>query len=388
MDISIDFPKGMEGNIRLDQIEVCVVDGESEKGKWDTLVKEHHYLRDATLCGPQIRYAASCRGKTVALISFSIAAWHLSARDKWIGWDERQRLSRLGLVVQNSRFLIMPGISTPNLASRVLSLVLKRLPDDWMERHGKPVLLVETFVDKCFPGTSYRADNWKRLGETRGFSRGGPDFYRLNQAPKTLWVKELVPGAAEMLGSPSLPPEYVRHERPLESDEQARVFTSGALESLYDVFNSLSDGRRAAGRRHRLASCLAIVACGFLVGCGGLGECAELGRELKPAQMRALRMRRNPKTREFEAPCHNTLWRVMEVVDTTEFEAMVAKWHNTTDKKPPAAYALDGKTLRNSVDSNGDALHVVSVISHEGSTPFLPRRRRTTKEGRARPQEI
>ena len=383
--INTRFSRGMSGNVRLDQVEVWAVEDEREKEKWNALVVKHHYLHSATLCGPQIRYAASCRGKTVALISFSIASWHLATRDAWIGWDERQRLSRLHFVAQNSRFLIMPYVNTPNLASKVLSLCLKRLPADWEERHGHPILAVETFVEKCYPGTSYRADNWTRLGETRGFSRGGPEFYRLNEAPKTLWVKELRPGAAKLLGSASLPADIAPFERELESDEQARVFKSKTLESLYDVFASIPDPRCPSGRRHRLPTCLAIVACGFLLGCGGLQECADLGRELKTAQMRALRMRRDPKTKEFEAPCQNTLWRIMSMIDTTEFERLVGQWHNAAAEKLPAAYALDGKTLRGSLDGNGNALHVVSAISHD-RTPFFSRRRQTTKDGREKPR--
>ena len=248
--INTRFSRGMSGNVRLDQVEVWAVEDEREKEKWNALVVKHHYLHSATLCGPQIRYAASCRGKTVALISFSIASWHLATRDAWIGWDERQRLSRLHFVAQNSRFLIMPYVNTPNLASKVLSLCLKRLPADWEERHGHPILAVETFVEKCYPGTSYRADNWTRLGETRGFSRGGPEFYRLNEAPKTLWVKELRPGAAKLLGSASLPADIAPFERELESDEQARVFKSKTLESLYDVFASIPDPLFRVGVNH------------------------------------------------------------------------------------------------------------------------------------------
>lgn len=386
MAISTRFSKGMGGNVRLDHVKVRVAESETDRERWNELVCAHHYLHDARLCGPQIRYVAECRGKCVALLGFSIASWHLAPRDRWIGWDERQRLSRLGFVAQNSRFLIMPGVETANLASRVLGLCQARLADDWMERYGHPLLLLETFVDKCYPGTSYRADNWTRLGETQGFSRGGPGFYRANEAPKTLWVKELRAGAAALLSSPCLPPDLAPHERKLDGDEQARVFTVKTMESLHDVFKALPDPRRAAGRRHSLASCLTIVACGLLVGCEGLKECADFGRELKQAQLRAIGTHRDRATSRYAAPCHNTLWRICSLVDPVEFERLVGEWYNSGVAAPPKAYALDGKTLCGSLDEDGNALHVVSALSHD-RTPFFSRRQRTTRAAKGRPQE-
>ncbi len=388
MAISTRFSKGMTGPIRLDQIKVRLVESDDETLRWSELVCEHHYLHDARLCGRQVRYVAECRGKCVALISFGTASWHLAGRDEWIGWDERQRLSRLHFVLQNSRFLVMPGVNTPNLASKVLSLCQKRLLGDWYARYHQPVLVLETFVERCYPGTSYRADNWIRLGETRGFRRGGPDFYCRNDAPKTLWVKELYPGARQDLSSCVLPAELAPFERKLDGDEQARVFTSKTLESLFDAFNALEDPRRREGRRHSLACCLSIVACGFLVGCEGLGECADFGRALKPAQMRALRMFQD-KNGIYRSPCHNTLWRVCSLIDPIEFERLIGEWYNFgVAREAPSVYALDGKTLRGSLDEDGNALHVVSVISHDDNTPFFFNPRRTIKVARVKPPGI
>ena len=143
MAITTSFSKGLEGSIQLSQIKVRPGETDAEKASWSQLICKHHYLHDASLCGRQIRYIAECRGKCVALISFGTYSWHLSGRDKWIGWNEAQRLSRLNFVLQNSRFLIMPGVSTPNLASKVLSLCQKRLVGDWLERFNQPILLLE-----------------------------------------------------------------------------------------------------------------------------------------------------------------------------------------------------------------------------------------------------
>ncbi len=386
MAIMTRFFKGFQGSIQLNQIKVRPVETNDEKARWNELICKHHYLHDATLCGRQIRYIAECRGKCVALISFGSSSWHLSGRDKWIGWDEAQRLSRLNFVLQNSRFLIMPEVTTPNLASKVLSLCQKRLSGDWLDRFNQPILLLETFVERCYPGTSYRADNWIRLGQTQGFSRCSSKFYRLNEAPKTLWVKELQPNAAKLISSIEMPADLAPFERKLDSDEQARVFTSKALDSLYDVFNALPDPRCRSGRRHSLACCLSIVACGFLLGCEGLGECTDFGRELKPAQMRALRMFKD-RNGNYKAPCHNTLWRIFSLIDPIEFECLIEQWCNSTTTKIPTAFALDGKTLCGSLDEEGNALHVVSAVSHECS-PFFFKRRRTAKVGKVKLHEI
>jgi len=385
MAICTSFSKGLEGPIQLSHVTVRPVKSEIEKLRWNELICQHHYLHNANLCGRQIRYVAECRGKCVALLSFGTSSWHLAGRDDWIGWNEHQRLSRLNFVLQNSRFLLLPGVRTPSLASKVLSLCQKRLNRDWQERYDQPILVLETFVDQCYPGACYRADNWKRLGQTRGFSRGGASFYRKNDTPKTLWVKELRRGAAKILSSLKLPVDLVPFERKLEVDEQTRMFTCKTLESLYDVFNALSDSRRRAGRRHSLASCLSLVACGFLIGCEGLGECANFGRELKPAQMRALNMYQD-RNGNYRSPCHNTLWRIFSLIEPLEFERLIGEWYNSGVQRPKAL-AMDGKTLRGSIDEDGNALHVVSVIS-QGHTPFFSKRRQTIKGEKERLQEI
>jgi hypothetical protein len=105
-------------------------------------------------------------------VSFSTPAWKCAARDRWIGWDLRHQYDRLHLVTNNSRFLIFPEYHVPNLASRILSLCQKRLPYDWQQSFGHPLLLLETFVDpQRFHGTVYKASNWLYVGDTKGFRR-------------------------------------------------------------------------------------------------------------------------------------------------------------------------------------------------------------------------
>lgn len=137
---------------------------------WNALMQAHHYLGAGPLCGAQIRYLirSSTHGWLGAL-SFSAATRRLKARDAWIGWSERARLTQLTKVVCNSRFLICPNVRVPNLASHVLALSVGRLASDWRERYSYAPVLVETFVDGTrFTGTCYRAANWEWLGQTAG----------------------------------------------------------------------------------------------------------------------------------------------------------------------------------------------------------------------------
>ena len=145
----------------------------------------------------------------VALLSFSAAAWKCAARDQWIGWSSRHQYDRLKLVVNNSRFLILPDWHIPNLGSRILSLCQKRLPTDWQSTFGHPVVLLETFVDpQHFRGTVYRAANWHHVGETRGFRRTGKGYSAMIHSPKMVFVKPLQPDAQLLLSGPVLEPPY------------------------------------------------------------------------------------------------------------------------------------------------------------------------------------
>jgi len=124
-------------------------------------MKAHHYLGALPKIGHSLWYVASFHGKWAALISFSAAAWKCAARDTWIGWNARYQFDRLHLIANNGRFLILPDYHYPNLASRILSLCERRISQDWQERFGYPLSLLETFVDpQYFHGTIYRAANW------------------------------------------------------------------------------------------------------------------------------------------------------------------------------------------------------------------------------------
>ena len=141
---------------------------------WDSLVRQYHYLGYQNLLGHRLKYLAFIQDRPVAALSFSAPALKLRVRDHYIGWSAEQRKLYLKHLANNSRFLILPWVQIPPLASHVLALTLRRLKQDW-ERHFQiPLWVVETFVDpRRFPGTSYKAANWQGLGSTSGFGKQG-----------------------------------------------------------------------------------------------------------------------------------------------------------------------------------------------------------------------
>jgi hypothetical protein len=159
---------------------------------WKGLMQAFHPLGGGPLCGAQIRYVVhSSRYGWLGGLSFSAPTWRLRPRDEWIGWSEAARRQHLQEVVNNSRFLIVPSVRVPHLASQVLSRCLQRLPLDWAARYGYAPVLVETFVDGArFAGTSYRAANWRHLGQTAARADPYPNG-KASSGPKQLYVYPL-----------------------------------------------------------------------------------------------------------------------------------------------------------------------------------------------------
>jgi hypothetical protein len=158
---------------------------------WNGYIQRYHYLGHQLIPGAQLRYFVFAGDQIVALLSFGASAWKTKPRDDLIGWTDEQRKRNLHLIVNNSRFLILPWIRQKNLASRILSLISKRLPQDWLSIYAYSPVLLETFVEKPrFTGTCYKAANWQFLGDTQG--RGKLDTLRLYNKPvKSIWVYPL-----------------------------------------------------------------------------------------------------------------------------------------------------------------------------------------------------
>ena len=198
---------------RLEELQpvqvVPVGSAESRTARtWNELLERYHPHGAGPLCGAQMRYAIrSRRGEWLGGLAFSAAAWRVAARDRWIGWSEAARREHLPQVIANSRFLLLPWLHVPHLASHVLGQALRRVGKDWQARYGYVPYLVETFVDAAQAGTCYRAANWQAVGQTQGRGRQDREHER-RQSVKQVWVYALHPQARARLGgrTPAPPP--------------------------------------------------------------------------------------------------------------------------------------------------------------------------------------
>jgi hypothetical protein len=169
-------------------------EGHSDQRLFRFLLQCHHYLGLRNSVGENLKYLVGDRhGRPLACLLFGAAAWKAKARDEWIGWTPEQRECTLPLLANNARFLVLPWVRVPHLASHVLGLVVRRIHADWTSKYGHGIELLETFVDReRFRGTCYRAAGWLHVGATAGRSRNDRD-QTLSVSIKDLYLRPLSP---------------------------------------------------------------------------------------------------------------------------------------------------------------------------------------------------
>jgi len=146
-----------------------------QEALFNSLIEHHHYLGYTQPVGEHLKYLVFARGRPIACMAFSSAPRHLGSRDRFIGWDKQARLKNIGLLAYNTRFLILPWVTVPHLASHILGRMARVLSADWQRLYGHPIYFVETFIDPArFRGTCYRAANWIYLGQTTGRGKDAP----------------------------------------------------------------------------------------------------------------------------------------------------------------------------------------------------------------------
>lgn len=172
----------------------------AENDLFHCLMDRYHYLGCKGHVGEHMKYIAFDRlNRPVACLLFGSAAWKTAPRDRFIGWDGSTRQRNLHLITNNTRFLILPWIRIPHLASFILGASLRRLRPDWMTKYGHDLCLVETFVDRSrFAGTCYQAANWRRIGKSKGRSRQDRN-HRLQVPVKDIYVYPLTPDYQKQL---------------------------------------------------------------------------------------------------------------------------------------------------------------------------------------------
>lgn len=165
-------------------------------------IQRYHYLGYKIPCGAQLRYFVRSRplsNRIVACLLFTSAALKIAPRDRWIRWSDQARKCNLPRIINNSRFLILPWIQVPHLASKILSLVVHQLADDWLDVYRVRPLLLESFVDpQRFSGTCYRAANWIHVGATQGRGRMDRNQH-VERHVKEIFLYPLHPHAREIL---------------------------------------------------------------------------------------------------------------------------------------------------------------------------------------------
>jgi hypothetical protein len=182
----LTMPAREIGSLKLE-----IVQTRPQSRMWNEMIHRWHYLGYKKLVGAQIRYLIDSDQGILGGLGFSASAWNVQPREAFIGWNHHARKQNLHLIVNNSRFLILPWIRSKNLASRVLSLAVKRISKDWEARYNYRPVLLETFVDKKrFTGICYKAANWIYLGETKGRGKLG-DHSKLHANIKYIMVYPL-----------------------------------------------------------------------------------------------------------------------------------------------------------------------------------------------------
>ena len=163
----------------LEPVQVKMVRHTDLEPLYDSLIDQYHYLGYVQIVGNHLKYMAFAGNTPVACIGWGSAAWAVQSREEFIGWTKPVKNKNLHFVMNNTRFLVLPWVTVKCLASKVLSLNIKRISSDWIKIYHYPLYMLETFVEQNrFVGTCYKASNWIRVGETKGTSKKGHKHLR------------------------------------------------------------------------------------------------------------------------------------------------------------------------------------------------------------------
>jgi len=176
-------------------LKLVRVESKEQRNLWYEYIDRYHYLGYQLPYGAQIRYfieSEKLPGEFLGCMQFSSPAWKMSARDRWIGWNEVQRKENLQKIINQSRFLIFPWVKVKNLASAALAVAIRAVPEDWQNIYGYRPVLLETLVDAGrYAGTCYKAANWICAGETTGRGRMDRENKLKGKAPKQIYLYPL-----------------------------------------------------------------------------------------------------------------------------------------------------------------------------------------------------
>ena len=337
----------------------------AEEQLFQWLMEAHHYLGALAKIGNTLRYVAERDGRWVGLLIVSAPALKCAARDQWIGWGYRHQYDRLNLVANNSRFLILPGCHDKNLASQVLSRLRRRIQHDWLEHFGYLLLMLETFVDPGrFHGTVYRASNWTLVGSTQGYRRIRHGYSERTTCTKLVFVLPLQRNACRLLAAPRLDERY-------RTGKARMKLTAEQMLSLYDFFTQIDDPRRAQGRKHPLASVLALAAAAVLCGMRGYKDISLWVQAL--GQKARSRFRCRKRNGRYEVPSRTVIRNALIGVDPEQLDRALSAW-NAQYGQIDESLAIDGKTMCNAIDEKDNQAHIMSAIGHQSGQCYTQKK--------------
>lgn len=351
-----------------------------ERKRFEELMGEYHYLGEGHSGGDTIRMVAERDGEWVGLLMWGSACYRLKPRDEFIGWTPTQRARRQKLVVQNRRFALLAERGEhPNLASHILGAGVRKLPGLWYEAFGYEPLLAETFTDiEAYEGTCYKASGWQQLGLTKGYSRHRANFYVPNDRPKKLWVRELRDDAVTTLRAMELPQEC---RKGANSDADGVLpLRKDHVESLHQALCKVPDPR-ARNRSFHIGAVLSIVAMAIFSGHFNLVQIVRFANRLRNDQRKDLGLPRfSPESSYRKVPSYKVFYNLLRKIDIDAFAQCLSAWLAEHSGSLPAALALDGKFIR-------DTVGVVCLVDHETGVPRAMAKA-SKKEGEGRDCEM
>lgn len=178
----------------IQPIQIRMVTTQQQAAQFRSLLSYYHYLGYRGPVGENLQYLVyDCQDHLLGCVLFGAPAWRVACRDRFIGWDEDERQAGLVHIANNMRFLILPEVRVPHLASHLLAKISRRISGDWQEKYGHPIMLLETYVENHrFRGTCYKAANWVQVGETTGRTRNDRTG-KPNVPIKSVWLYPLGP---------------------------------------------------------------------------------------------------------------------------------------------------------------------------------------------------
>ncbi len=334
-----------------------------EIAEFNQCLDAHHWLGHR-LTGEVLRYVATVGDRWVAVLGFGSSALSCRARDIHIGWSRSQQYRRLRFVLNNQRFCVLPEGRVPNLASAVLSRVLRRLSDDCAAAYGHPVVAVETFTDPSrHTGTCYAASNFAMLGETLGYRRSAGRYVYHGQ-PKQLWWRPLRPDACRVLSS------SFDHPALYQSEQEHPMLDLGTVDfqSLRTHLEAhLDDWRKPRGVRHSHASLFTIATAAALSGARSVRAISEFAADL-PQEALALLGARQQGDGTRVAAHADTFRRAFSGVDVEQLDTVIGSWLTVNLDADIEAVAIDGKTLRGARTPDGGQVHLLAAMVHNHGT--------------------